>query len=141
VLGCREIHTGYTTATKNLMALLQSISKRPIRVVYHADGTTTLKKLSECPVSIKNANGCCIMTNHTKNKVGVFPVHGMTNLNHGTDQRSSTSLDCLNLLWADLLLNMLLSPSQGFCTNKTCWQTRSMSSSLKLSLHGALITR
>jgi hypothetical protein len=86
VLGCREIHTGFT-ATKNLMALQQSISKQHIHVVYQADESITLKKLSECPVSIlKNANSHCIMTICTKNKVGVVPVHGMINLNHGTDQ-------------------------------------------------------
>jgi GTPase SAR1 family protein len=85
VLGRREIHTGFT-ATKNSMALLQSISKEHIRVIYHTDGTTTVKKLSESPMSIQNANGRCIMTIRAKNKEGVVPVHGKINLNHGTDQ-------------------------------------------------------
>jgi hypothetical protein len=85
VIGRKEIHTGYT-ATKISMALLKSIPREHIQVVHHADGTTSLTKLSECPVSIQNANGRCIQTIRTKNKAGVVPVHGMINLNHGTDQ-------------------------------------------------------
>jgi signal recognition particle receptor subunit beta len=84
-LGRQEIHTGYI-ATKIAMALLKSISRQHIEVVFQANGTTSITKLSECPVSILNANGRCIQTIRTKNKVGVVPVNGMINLNHGTDQ-------------------------------------------------------
>ena len=85
VLGREEIHTGFT-GTKDSRAMLQSISRRHIEVVYQPNGTTILTKLSDCVVSILNPNARCIQIIRTKNKVVEVPVNGMINLNHGTDQ-------------------------------------------------------
>lgn len=87
VLGRHEVHTGYI-ATKNSIALVRSLSKQHIQVVYQADGTTRLVKLSEdCPVSIQNSNGRCIEVLRTKNRREVFvPVMGRINLNHASNQ-------------------------------------------------------
>lgn len=86
VIGRGEIHTGYT-ASQHASAVLRSISREHIEVVYQANGTVSLKKLSSSKlstVSILNPNGRRIQTIRTQNKAVTVPVHGMIDLNHGT---------------------------------------------------------
>jgi GTPase SAR1 family protein len=85
VIGRLEIHTGYT-AEQNSLAVLRSISRQHIEVVYQDDGTTSLTKLSPelSTVSILNPNGRCIQAIRMQNKQALVPIHGMIDLNHGT---------------------------------------------------------
>jgi hypothetical protein len=85
VLGRFEVHTGYTASTK-AAALLQSISRKHIEIMYQNNGTTLVTRLSEYPVSIFNSNGRCIEVLRTKGREGLVPVNGRINLNHGTDE-------------------------------------------------------
>jgi hypothetical protein len=83
-LGRFDVHTGYT-ATNKANALLKSISRKHIEIVYNHNGTALVTRLSECPVAILNANGQCIEILRTKNREAVVPVNGSINLNHGVN--------------------------------------------------------
>eukprot|EP00978_Attheya_sp_CCMP212_P020202 scaffold57527_cov26-Attheya_sp.AAC.1 len=79
-----EVHTGYAV-TKKAIALLKSISRKHIEIMYKNNGTALVTRLSECLVAILNANGRCIEVLCTKNREALVPVNGSINLNHGVD--------------------------------------------------------
>jgi hypothetical protein len=88
VLGRFEVHTGFVSS-KKATAMVKSISRKHIKVIYKSNGAVNVTRLSEdspSAIGIRNSNDRVVHVLRRKDEEIQVPANGRINLYHGEDE-------------------------------------------------------